>query len=36
MPLEPDATGDAGKQVDGGLQENFARGDMWRLDGQDG
>jgi len=31
-----DATGDAGKQVGGSLPENFAAGDMWRLDGQDG
>ncbi|PUU82894.1 hypothetical protein B9Z19DRAFT_1119997 [Tuber borchii] len=35
-PTEPDATGDAGKQVGGSLPENFAASDMWRLDGQDG
>ena len=29
---EPDASGDAGKQVSMCLPENFAAGDMWRQD----
>jgi len=35
-PTEPNATGGAGKQVDGSPPENLAASDIWPLDGQDG
>jgi len=35
-PIKPDAAGDTGNQVDGGLPKNFAAGDMWQLGGKNG